>query len=124
MYINTKCVGWRSGNDSFLSDGRLRRLAIDVFGYEKIARDVYGKNSLTYNELLKTFCSGCVWCAILAAKANGESIWFYKGAFKMCFDTYKQYPIFWLKVFPLFLIPSKAMPLARVIYRKFFKKYV
>lgn len=124
LYINTKCVGWRSGNDSFLSDGRLRRLAIDVFGYEKIARDVYGKNSLPYNELLKAVCGRYVWCAILGAKANGEPIWFYKKAFKMCFDTYKQFPIFWLKVFPLFLIPSKAMPLARVIYRKFFKKYV
>ena len=124
LYINTKCVGWRSGNDSFLSDGRLRRLAIDVFGYEKIARDVYGKNSLPYNELLKIVCSVHTWYAVLGAKVNSEPIWFYRKAFKMCFDTYKQYPIFWLKTFPLFLIPSWLMLKIRVIYRKFFKKNV
>lgn len=124
VYVHEKCVGWRSGNDSFLSEGRLKRLSIDVYGYEKIFRTLCSCDNSTYNILMKKVCSSHVWYAILGAKANGESIWFYKEAFKMCFDTYKQYPIFWLKVFPLFLIPSKAMPLARVIYRKFFKKYV
>lgn len=124
LYIHEKCVGWRSGNDSFLSEGRLKRLAIDVYGYEEIARDVYGLHSKPYDELLKTVVSVHIWHAILDAKVNKIPFSFYKEAFKMCFKTYKQYPIFWLKIVPLFLIPSVVMLGLRVIYRKYFKKKV
>lgn len=126
IYIYDKCVGWRGENDSILmSEGRLKRLAVDVYGYEKIFNGLsYKKGSLVYDETMKKLCSSHIWSAILSAKLENMPLSFYKKAFKMCFNAYKQFPIFWLKVFPLFLIPSKAMPLARVIYRKFLKKYV
>ena len=124
LYIHKKCVGYRSNNDSLMSEGRLKRLAIDVYGYEKITGDVYGQNSRTYNKVMATVCGIHIFNRILDAKLNNESILFCKEAFRMCFNAYKQFPIFWLKVFPLFLIPSKVMPLIRVIYRNFFKKNV
>lgn len=124
LYLHDKCVGWRSDNDSFLSQGRIKRLALDIYGYEVVFAGLYGKNTLIYGKLMQDICSTHIFYALLAAKTNYAPLPFYKEAFKMCFNAYKQFPIFWLKVFPLFLIPSKAIPLVRVIYRKFFKKHV
>lgn len=121
LYVHTPCVGWRSGNDSFLSEGKLKRLAIDVYGYEKIARDLFGKRSHPYDELLKTVASVHVWYAILGAKLTHMPFDFFWKAFTMSFEKYKQYPIFWFKTFPLFLIPSFLLTGARSIYRLLWK---
>lgn len=121
IYLHKRCVGWRSGNDSFLKDGALKRLSIDVYGYSKIVRDLYGNNSGVYKKVIHRVIATYIFHAILGAKVNKASMSFYNCAFRICYKVYKKFPIFWFKVFPLFLMPSGLMLSLRVVYRKFFK---
>ncbi len=119
-YIHEKLVGWRSGNDSFLVEGRLRRLAIDVFGYTEIVEKVYGKG-VVRKRLLSRVSTTYIWHAILGLKLNGASVSDIWKAFKMCISIYWNIPKFWYKTVPLFLLPAFSLSTLRVIYRKFIK---
>jgi len=117
FYSSTKCVGWRGNNDSFLSEGRYKRLEIDVLGFEKIYRDVIGEYSRGYREVMKTVCSVYVRHMVLAAKFKGAPISFYIQGLRLSIRMYWMYPVFWLKTFPLFIFPRFTLILARMAYR-------
>jgi abequosyltransferase len=119
-YIHDKLVGWRSGNDSFLIDGRLRRLAIDVNGYSEIVESVYGK-SFVRQRLLSRVATTYVWHAILGLKLHRTPMKDLWCAFKMCASTYWYIPKFWINTFPLFLIPSSVLIFSRSVYRNLLK---
>lgn len=117
LYLHRECVGWRSGNDSFLKNGRLKRLSLDIFGYEIIVRSLFGGKSTTYNAVLKTVATTHVRYAILGAKIHNESMGFFMQAFFYCIKFYRKYTVFWIKTFPLFLLPRPFVLLLRAIYR-------
>lgn len=123
LNVNRKNVGWRSGNDSFLVDGRLRRLAIDVNGYEKIAGDVFGRNSDTYHDVMRKVATVHVRYALLAAKLANAPSGFFGKAWTMCRSAYAKYWQFWIKTAPIFILPSIVLRLVRYIYRITLKKY-
>ncbi|MBJ7450053.1 MAG: glycosyltransferase family 2 protein, partial [Parachlamydiales bacterium] len=52
-FLSQGCVGWRANNDSFSHAGLYRRIEIDVKGFERIARDIFGKGSKVYWTHLK-----------------------------------------------------------------------
>ena len=122
LYVHDKCVGWRSGNDSFLAEGRLRRLRIDVEGYEKIAAALFGKFSRPYGALLSTVSTVHVRYAVMGAKLDGLPVAFFMKAFSTCLRTYWMLPKFWLITVPVFAIPSLAFRAARQAYRLTMKK--
>lgn len=122
FYISKPCVGWRSDNDSFLSHGEFKRMRIDVVGYEKISRGLFGIDSPTYHHVNSTVASVHVRYAILGAKLKGLPSSFYRQAIPLLFHNYWRYPAFWLRTAPLLLIPTSLMRIARWGYQKTIKK--
>ena len=122
FYVCKPCVGWRSGNDSFLSEGAFKRLMIDVQGYEKIALGLFGTNSPTYHAINRTVASVHVRYALAGAKLNGMPAEFYRKSAPILFRQYGRYPEFWTHTAPLFLIPSRALRAARWLYRRTLKR--
>ncbi len=121
LYVHQKCVGHRAGNDSFLeTEGRYNRLAIDVLGFEKIAKGLFGKKSRLYHMSNKITSMYQVRFSIISAKVNGESPAFLRKAFLLCIKVYWRYLTFWALTVPLFLMPRSLIILARqvVINRK------
>lgn len=117
-FLSRPCIGWRAGNDSFLADGRLRRLEIDVFGYSKIFGDVVGRDAWAYHEVQKTVCRAYVWHMLLNAKLMNMPVSFYFAAFGLTFQCYARYKVFWLKIVPLYLVPSWSLRGLRAIVRR------
>ena len=116
-FLSQKCVGWRGDNDSFLSEGQFKRLQIDVLGFEKIYRDVSGRSSKGYREVMKTVSSVYVRHMLLGAKLKGAPSSFYLKSLALTVRTYWRYPAFWLKTFPIFIFPRFTLLVARTVYR-------
>ncbi len=108
MYISEPCVGWRSGNDSFRKNGLLERAKIDIYGYEFIARHLFGHKSLTYRKHINVIINRFMKQYLLSIKVNEPQSEF-KFMF-VCIKTYWHFPVFWLRVFPLLFVPTKIIP--------------
>jgi abequosyltransferase len=125
-YINEKLVGWRSANDSFLSElGVLKRMYIDIIGYEKISGDVLGRDNLLYKFLNEQILKVHVRSHILNIKLNNGLE--YKNlleVLKICFKYYKRYLYFYYFVLPLLITPTFVLKIIRFIYRKTIKKII
>ena len=122
LYIHKRCVGWRSGNDSFLQmHGSLKRLELDVHGYIDAAEDILGE-SLYKKKIVNKVVSTPIFNHIITAKFNDLSLDFYIKAFFICIKKFYNIPIFWVKVLPIFFIPSPLLKLSRYLYRKTLKK--
>lgn len=117
FFLSQKCVGWRGENDSFLNEGKFKRLQIDVLGFEKIYQDVSGKHSKGYREVMKTVSSVYVRHMILGAKLNGAPSSFFLKSLVLTVKTYWRYPVFWLKTFPIFVFPRFSLIFARIVFR-------
>jgi abequosyltransferase len=123
LYCHDKCVGWRSGNDSFLADGRLNRLAIDVVGYEKIGGDVFGRSSQAYHDLMRTVATRHVRSALLGAKAAAAPSSFHLHAARLIVPAYWRYLSFWLKTAPVLIMPRPFFFFIRTLYRATLKRW-
>jgi abequosyltransferase len=123
LYLHRKCVGWRSGNDSFLSQGLYRRLEIDVVGFERISRDVFGVRSRAYHSLQKTVACVHARYNVLGAKVNGAPSEYYARAWRLLVRYYWRYPTFWIKTVPLLVLPGKGLKVLRWLYRLTLKRY-
>ncbi len=114
------CVGWRSGNDSFLGDGRFRRLQIDVLGFEK-AFALLGRASVGFHAVQVRIATVHVRWTLIGGKLTGEKSGFFLRALTLTVPRYGRYPAFWIKTFPIFLTPSWLMRGARWLYRHMLK---
>lgn len=123
LYSDHPSVGWRSGNDSFLSEGIYKRLAIDVLGYERIAGDVFGRPSKPYDDVMLIVATVHVKSALLGAKAKNAPASFFWRAFKLCLSAYWRYPKFWLSTVPVFLMPRFVYVAVRAVYRLTLKQW-
>lgn len=122
MYLSAPLVGWRSGNDSFLSElGRYHYFELYVVGYRDIALGVFGKG-LTYHYVMSRVCTHYIRMHFMTARSENASAGFFLKAFKLCVKNYWRYPDFWFKTFPLFLMPSWFYKLIRSLYRLTLKK--
>lgn len=119
-YIGTRYIGCRSENDSFLekgSRGIIKRAYIDLHGYENIARNVFGKNSIEYKKALtpvSLFMRNHVWHIKRKIKSIREPLNFYID----CIKTYYFIPLFWMHVFPYMMMPRFIYMLGRLFYNK------
>lgn len=123
LYIHKKMVGWRSGNDSFMSEGRLKRVLIDIKGYDQITRDIFGKTSETWRKLNSVVATVHVKYALIDAKLNNASTTFFKTTFLESIKRYWTLPQFWIRTFPVFIVPGFGFRAARSLYRKFIKPH-
>ncbi|MCI0381714.1 MAG: glycosyltransferase [Chlamydiae bacterium] len=117
FYIHKKCVGWRSGNDSFIKElGRFKRFQIDVISYHQISHGLFGNSSLT-NYLLNQVGSLHLPLHIQDIKFNYTIAGFSRQALILCLPRYWKTPGFWLKMLPLILLPVFLLRPLRFIYR-------
>lgn len=120
-FLHEKCVGWRSGNDSFMSEGLYKRIMIDVMGFEKISRDLFGKNSFAYHRLNRTVGSVHVKYAIAGAKTGRLPASFFWKITPVLMKRYWRYTSFWTKTVPVLAVPAHAIIGARWVYRRTLK---
>lgn len=114
-FISVPCIGARSGNDSFLTEGLTKRTLIDIEGPEFIANKIFGRNTYVYKKWMSKVVSQVIFWGIVRCKKGKAGNLFY--LFKMCFKKYKQFPVFWCKVVPVFIMPNFLLSLTEVIVR-------
>lgn len=110
LVVVDRLVGWRSGNDSFMADGRYRRLEIDVVGYEQIAAGAFGKNSDTYRAMRDTIATQHLRHHIIAAL--GEGSWspdLRRKTRRLAFRHYAASKPFWWQTAPLLIVPARLL---------------
>lgn len=123
-YIAKPLIGYRKGNDSFLSEGDLKRIKIDIVGYDEIASDVFGRRSkeakTVNNMVLNIYVFGWIFYTILGGNAS------FKYRFevaKLALKHYRRYISFWLKILPLLMTPLCVLKIVRLFYRITIKKF-
>lgn len=122
-YISKQYVVCRSYNDSFLSNGLLNRIELDIFGYEKIVGDVIGRKSVGYLKLMEKISTFQVFNGILTGKMGGKlNFEDYLRLVKISTKCYYKYPKFWYKTFILLITPTFVLKFLRFLYRKTIKK--
>lgn len=117
-YLAEPLVGWREGNDSFLSEGAFNRLRIDVVGYEQLARGLFGANSRTYRHVNADIATGLLFQRLLEARMSGAPASFFMAAMRLAVPFYWRYPSFWAKTAPLLVLPSASLRSTRWLKRR------
>ncbi len=117
LFLADRCVGWRADNDSFVERGQLGRLRMDVEGYERVAKAIFSRESATYRQALAEVAHSHVRHHIVRAKLGGASWGYARGALGVCVRHYASFPSFWLKTFPLLLMPRAGVRIARSGYQ-------
>lgn len=105
-YVTERCVRWRSGNDSFLQGDWLRRMKIDVVGYDAITNDLFGDDRevkrIATNEIVSTH----LYSHLRSAKARGRSAASIREAGMLLSRRYWWVAGYWRKLLPLMLVPT------------------
>ncbi|MCC2645839.1 MAG: glycosyl transferase family 2 [Burkholderiales bacterium] len=119
IYLSQFMVGWRSGNDSALepgAQGYIKRLRLD-YAYYDIASAVFGKRSWIYFWHGNQVCGQCIFANLQNMKANGKVniLPLFKEVTQLCW----LFPIYYIKIIPLFFIPAKGL----LLLKKFKQAY-
>ncbi|MEO7470257.1 MAG: hypothetical protein ABIV36_24920, partial [Sphingobium limneticum] len=113
LYVAHPCVGWRSGNDSFLAEGMYKRLEIDVAGYDTITAALFGRSTAVYRHTMARILNHARF-RIAHAKVHGAPGTFFTKARRLMTSYYRSNPSYWLTVYPLMLLPSALLRTARL----------
>ena len=117
LYVHWKCVGYRSGNDSFKGRlGILNRQRLTHDDFEIIIRDLFGYRTKVYSAIFRTLLHDRMGRSLAVMKADGLSLSLHVSLFKLYFVHYWYYPIFWLKVYPVFFVPNFIFKWLRKVY--------
>jgi len=116
IYLAQACVGWRCGNDSFLSEGMFKRLQIDLVGYDEVVTALYGERSAIRRETLRRILPHARH-RVLHSKVHGISADFFRKTFVLLLRYYRTSPRFWITCAPVFLLPAPAARLASRVRR-------
>jgi len=120
-FLNIPLVHYRSGNDSFLNNGVYKRQLITHKELRNTFLYFFNKKSKTFKLLMSSLVSIRMPRALAVIKANNAS---YSEIFlllKLYIKYYWVFPSFWIKVFPIFLIPNFVINIFRFIYNSFKK---
>lgn len=117
LILPSKCVGYRSGNDSFLTSGIVNRGIIDVVGYGQIYNYFAGEsimmNIYCNSVILRKFIMGHLIRAKLANATRIELIKFVLTILKFNYLN----PYFYFVILPLTLLPKIFINILRRVYR-------
>jgi abequosyltransferase len=107
LYLHRECVAYRSGNDSFAARlGVYGRQLITHENYAFTLNALFGKNSRTYNAVIRTLINDRMGRTLAVIKASGATLKLQSDLALLYVRKYHAFPIFWFKVAPLFLIPN------------------
>ena len=117
LFLSEKIVGWRAGNDFFLSELKeFGRIKIDIIGYSDIAQAVCGKHSVSFrninNQVLKYIISPKMLEIGLTFKDDQK-----KELRALMVQYYKLFPYFWIHIFPYLILRQNDFLLLQKVYR-------
>lgn len=119
LVLKERLVTWRADNDSFMANGRYRRLEIDVVGYEQIARACFGVDSPTYAAIRDTVAGQNLRMHITAARMEG--VWdkeMQARTRRLAMKYYARSPRFWIATAPILFMPQQLLPLLKYAQKK------
>lgn len=117
LYLHRRCVGYRTGNDSFTERlGAYRRQVITHVAYAQIIAGLFGARTTTYRAVFNTLIKDRMARSLAVLKAGGASYHLQLQLFTLYARQYWNYPQYWLRVLPVFLVPNRIAELARVLY--------
>lgn len=117
LYIHARLVAYRSGNDSFAARlGVCKRQEITHVAYEKIVRQLFGYRSKVYDQVLYIILSDRMARSLAVIKADGCPLSTQFKLLLLYLKQYSRFPLFWVKVLPIFFIPNTLLKYVRKIY--------
>jgi abequosyltransferase len=122
-YLSKLCVCTRGDNDSFLNQGYLKRMCLDIDGYTKIASDLFGRNSRVYRQHISKMCAQHIQHHVMVAKLKNIPD-FMARALMITAKNFWDLPVFWLMVMPIFIMPGWSLKAMRFAYRVTLKKWM
>lgn len=117
QYVSDRLVAYRSGNDSFAQRAGLlgrQKIAHEAFPYT--IEKLFGKDSCVYRNVLTTLINDRMARNLAVIKANGCNTQDQIALFFLYAKKYKSYPLFWIKVAPVFLVPNFSLSAIRKLY--------
>lgn len=118
LYIHTPCVGWRSDNDSFARQlGSHGRFALDVLGYRTIVKGLFFDQKKMHLKVMNRVCALHFFGHLRKIKLSSQRDVPISQTFTLCFTHLKKIPSFWIKLFPILLVPRKVLQILRPFYR-------
>lgn len=116
LYIHKECVANRSANDSFITRvGGYRRQLIAHATFDQVISGILGTGTVR-RAIFETLVSERMPKNLASYKANGASLKLQGHLLALYARRYWSYPVFWWKVFPIFLIPNWTLALVRRVY--------
>jgi abequosyltransferase len=118
FYVHDVCVSYRSGNDSFLSRvGCYKRQQIAHIAYADTIGSLFPPDSKTYRDVFNIMVNDRMPRILAVLKSKGIAISLQSDLFRLYLRQYWSYPLFWIKVLPIFFVPNAALRLTEKIYR-------
>lgn len=115
--IPDRLVGWRSGNDSAVSQDEFKRTRLDIVGFDQSFGGALGRDNPAYRETMRKVATFYIRSHFLLAKVSGVSSHYWRQAIPMSLSRYWRYPSFWITTLPIALTPRFALMLARKAYK-------
>jgi abequosyltransferase len=117
--LKSPCVRFRTSNDQFLSKlGWLKRLEVDVVGYEQIADALLDETPVAKRIMRGQIFDTHVMARLRNAKTQPGPTPKVGEAISLLFDNYRDLPQFWTRALPTLLTPGFAVRIARSAYQK------
>lgn len=117
IYLHRKCIRYRTGNDSFIQRmGVVERQKLAHYELPRIIMDLFDKKSNVYRSVLNIMLHDRMARSLAVLKASNITIREQFSLLKMYYDVYKSFPIFWIKIVPIFFVPSFVFHFTKELY--------
>ena len=117
-YVARDCVGWRSGNDSFLKDGWLQRMTLDVVGYDQCTAGAFGQDAQVRRVVRDRVARSHVYRHYFHAKTHDASRESLREGARLIRRHFRGTSAYRTILLPLILVPTSWLRLARQVYRR------
>jgi len=118
FYVHDVCVSYRSGNDSFLSRmGCYKRQQIAHIAYADTIGSLFPRDSGTYRDVFNIMVNDRMPRTLAVLKSKGITVSAQLDLFRLYLRKYWSYPLFWIKVVPVFFVPNVVLRLTEKTYR-------
>lgn len=121
LCVPDRLVGCRTGNESFQASNEFARTRLDIVGYDLAFGDTLGRDNLAYRRAMAKVATFYIRTHFLGAKLHGVSNAYWKQAIPMSVSYYWRYPMFWIRTFPISIMPRFILLTAQALYRRTIK---
>jgi abequosyltransferase len=117
LYFADVCVRYRSGNDSFIARiGVIRRQEITHVNYDHTIASLFPRGSKPYRDVFRILLRDRMPRSLAVLKARGIGLRTQRELFRMYYSRYHDYSDFWIRVAPIFLVPSVVLRAVKATY--------